>query len=194
MRKIFALLCFGATALFGVSCHSAEQKNNGKATDSALTRVAVPLSDTLAAKMSLVLDTYYQLKDAFVADDSVTADSMAKMLANNIGPLSLKELQSDSKRYDKGRAALESLDGELSGLLGETTMLGKRKEFQMVSDIMYDLITSVGLKEKTVYRDFCPMFNDGKGAFWLSANKRINNPYYGEDMLGCGEIKETIQF
>lgn len=194
MKKMLALLLVAMTALFWASCHSAEQKGNNKNGDSTLTKVEVAVSDTLAAKMNMVLNTYYQLKDAFIASDSVAADTAAKLLLNNIQPISLKEFTSDTKRYEQGHAALQSLSGEIEGMLGEHTMLGKRKEFQMISDIMYDLISSVGLKGITVYRDFCPMFNDGKGAFWLSANKRINNPYYGEDMLGCGEIKETLQF
>lgn len=183
-----------AVAFFWVSCQSSEPKSTNEKADST-TKVSVDVSDSLAAKMSIVLNTYFQLKDAFVAGDTVAIDSAAKMLKTNIQPISLNELQSDSKRYNEGHSALESLDGEVDGLLGENTILGKRKEFQMISDIMYDLITSVGVsKDQVVYRDFCPMFNDDKGAYWLSANKQINNPYYGSDMLDCGEIKQTLQF
>lgn len=176
------------------SCHSAEQGNKEADKDSTLVKIQVSVSDTLAAKMNVILNTYYQLKDAFVATDSVAADSAAKMLLINIQPISLKELESETKRYNKGRSSLESLQGEINGLLGETDILEKRKEFQMISDIMYDLISTVGVKGQVVYRDFCPMFNNDKGAYWLSPNKRINNPYYGDEMLGCGEIKETLQF
>jgi len=31
-----------------------------------------------------------------------------------------------------------------------------------------------------------------KGGYWLSNEKAIKNPYYGESMMACGEIKETI--
>ena len=34
------------------------------------------------------------------------------------------------------------------------------------------------------------MFNNG--SFWLSENKEILNPYFGNKMLKCGETKETI--
>lgn len=195
MKKVFfLLLAVSGTVFFLSSCHSGEQQKSDAAVDSTLKKMDLTISDTLAAKMNVVLDTYYQLKDALVAGDTVAADTAAKLLLNNIQPISLNEFQSDNNRYNKGRAALQSLDGELEGFLGEHTLLGRRKEFQMISDITYDLISTVGLKETTVYRDFCPMFNDDKGAYWLSANKRINNPYYGDEMLGCGEVKETLQF
>jgi Cu(I)/Ag(I) efflux system membrane fusion protein len=36
------------------------------------------------------------------------------------------------------------------------------------------------------------MANEGKGGYWLSSQEEIMNPYYGDDMLHCGEVKETI--
>lgn len=194
MLRVCSLFSCSILLLLG-ACQSGQQNKSGSATsDTTIVKMQLTVSDTLGEKMNVVLNTYYQLKNAFVKTDSVAADSAAKMLSTNIQVLSLNELQSDSKRYNKAKEALKSLDGEIAGLLGENTIQGKREEFQMISDIMYDLITSVGLKGQTVYHDFCPMFNDNKGAYWLSNFKRINNPYYGDEMLGCGEVKETLQF
>jgi Cu(I)/Ag(I) efflux system membrane fusion protein len=33
---------------------------------------------------------------------------------------------------------------------------------------------------------------DNAGATWLQDSEEIANPYFGEMMLGCGEIQETI--
>ena len=51
----------------------------------------------------------------------------------------------------------------------------------------------VPVSSKKVYRDFCPMADNNKGAFWLSLEEEIRNPYYGEAMLKCGEVRETIE-
>lgn len=32
-----------------------------------------------------------------------------------------------------------------------------------------------------------------KGAYWINGDKSIRNPYFGEKMMTCGEVKETIQ-
>ncbi|MDQ6756917.1 MAG: DUF3347 domain-containing protein, partial [Bacteroidota bacterium] len=43
------------------------------------------------------------------------------------------------------------------------------------------------------YKDFCPMYNNNKGAIWLSEVKDIKNPYLGKKMPTCGNMKEEIK-
>jgi len=62
-----------------------------------------------------------------------------------------------------------------------------------LSDAMIDIYKSFGLESETVYVQFCPMFDDNQGAFWLSTQKQIANPYYGDLMPTCGETKDSIQ-
>jgi hypothetical protein len=37
------------------------------------------------------------------------------------------------------------------------------------------------------------MVEDNKGAYWLSESEEINNPYFGDKMLRCGEVKKIIK-
>ena len=37
------------------------------------------------------------------------------------------------------------------------------------------------------------MVNNDEGAFWLSTEEEILNPYYGASMLRCGEVVEEIE-
>jgi Cu(I)/Ag(I) efflux system membrane fusion protein len=37
------------------------------------------------------------------------------------------------------------------------------------------------------------MADNNKGAYWLSKSKEVQNPYYGQGMLTCGEVKRTIK-
>jgi hypothetical protein len=46
---------------------------------------------------------------------------------------------------------------------------------------------------QVLYRDFDPMVNKGKGAFWISETKEIKNPYMGKAMLTSGSIREEIK-
>jgi hypothetical protein len=34
---------------------------------------------------------------------------------------------------------------------------------------------------------------DNKGADWLSDVSEVVNPYFGESMPGCGEVKEILE-
>jgi Cu(I)/Ag(I) efflux system membrane fusion protein len=38
------------------------------------------------------------------------------------------------------------------------------------------------------------MANGDAGAYWFSKDKDIKNPYFGDEMLKCGETKETLEF
>ena len=48
------------------------------------------------------------------------------------------------------------------------------------------------MTKDTFYVQHCPMANDNNGADWLSKEKEIKNPYYGDKMLKCGMVSETI--
>ncbi|MBB5439212.1 hypothetical protein HDC92_002899 [Pedobacter sp. AK017] len=66
----------------------------------------------------------------------------------------------------------------------------------MFSDLSNDFIARVkasGLNSGEVYVEYCPMALHDKGASWLSNKKEIRNPYFGESMMTCGEVKEIIK-
>ncbi len=75
----------------------------------------------------------------------------------------------DAKSIEKQRAAFASLSRELIALTKKT-----------------------GLDSGKLYVLHCPMALNDQGAYWLSNNKEIRNPYYGKDMLNCGSVKETV--
>ena len=43
-----------------------------------------------------------------------------------------------------------------------------------------------------VYLAHCPMAFDFKGASWLTTEPAIANPYFGDRMLRCGTIEQTL--
>ncbi|EEI92482.1 hypothetical protein HMPREF0765_2097 [Sphingobacterium spiritivorum ATCC 33300] len=95
--------------------------------------------------------------------------------------------------------AAKALDnrGQLVKLASTITAVSdiekQRAVFSDLSNEMMSRIKTVGLKEGEVYLDYCPMALDDQGAVWLSNEKSIRNPYYGEKMMECGEVKETLK-
>ncbi|SKD09305.1 Protein of unknown function [Chitinophaga ginsengisegetis] len=69
----------------------------------------------------------------------------------------------------------------------------QRIAFSALSNDFISLAKKSGLSSGQLYVDFCPMAMNDKGAYWLSSDKAIQNPYFGDQMLTCGEVKETIQ-
>jgi Cu(I)/Ag(I) efflux system membrane fusion protein len=47
------------------------------------------------------------------------------------------------------------------GIIGEKDLEAKRKEFQMISEAMYDLTRTIRYDQQKIYHQYCPMaFND----------------------------------
>jgi Protein of unknown function (DUF3347) len=69
----------------------------------------------------------------------------------------------------------------------------QRNLFAGLSNEFIALVKKSGLNSGTLYVDFCAMAMNDKGASWLSANKDIKNPYFGDKMMTCGNVQETIQ-
>ncbi|MDP8212737.1 MAG: efflux RND transporter periplasmic adaptor subunit [Candidatus Zapsychrus exili] len=65
-----------------------------------------------------------------------------------------------------------------------------RNQLSEVSEILRSVLDKYEYKEDLkLYLSFCPMAF-GKGAYWLADTEQIRNPYYGAEMLECGEVKE----
>jgi len=69
----------------------------------------------------------------------------------------------------------------------------QRAAFSDFNSGFYQAIKSFGLEGQKVYYEFCPMAFNNKGAFWLSNEEQISNPYFGDVMLRCGKVKEVIE-
>jgi hypothetical protein len=68
----------------------------------------------------------------------------------------------------------------------------QREHFDMLSKDMYELVKNFGAGQP-LYYDHCPMYNNNKGADWISEKKEISNPYLGKEMPGCGTVKEELK-
>ena len=73
-----------------------------------------------------------------------------------------------------------------------TTIADARIRFETMTLAILDLQDLFGnASDETLYTAFCPMAFDFKGAKWIQRGTEINNPYFGSQMLRCGDIQET---
>ncbi len=122
------------------------------------------------------------------------ADLSAVQLKRHLDSLPVQQTVADSTWIVQLKEAAGSISAELAGLVGEKDLEGKRTSFQMVSDMLFDLVKTTGLKGKTVYRQYCPMAFNDQGAYWLSDKEEILNPYFGDKMLHCGDVTDTLSY
>jgi hypothetical protein len=111
-------------------------------------------------------------------------------------------VKSDVKEAKAGAAALQtalSASGNQKGaglaakIAASSDLAAQRNQFDQLTAEVEGLIKKSGLKSGKIYKQYCPMAKDGNGAYWLASESEINNPYYGDDMLKCGEVKEEIK-
>jgi hypothetical protein len=127
-------------------------------------------------KVGSAYTSYIQLKDALVASKASDAKIAAAELETLLWATSGKKAAQTAGDIAKAKS------------LEEQRML-----FIVLSDQMTVLIKDTKLSSGVIYLQYCQMANNNEGAFWLSSDKEIKNPYFGEKMLKCGVIEETIQ-
>lgn len=141
-------------------------------------------------QLTAVFDSYFALKDALVKTDGNTASTKAKDLETAINAVKMDKLPMNV--HTVWMKVLNDLKEDAEHINGTKDISHQRDHFMSLSKNMYELI-KVAKPAETVYYQFCPMANDGKGANWLSKESGVKNPYYGSQMLTCGKTVETIK-
>lgn len=156
------------------------------------TSTASPNTD-LKATVSVkeIVNAYLQLKNAFAKDNSNDAANAGTTLENaflNFNKTAMSEAQKKTFEdiADDAKEHAEHI-GKNGGNIAH-----QREHFEMLSKDMFDLVKAFS-GGQVLYKDFCPMYNKGKGAFWISETKEISNPYLGKAMPTCGTVKEEIK-
>ncbi|MFD2907557.1 DUF3347 domain-containing protein [Flavobacterium ardleyense] len=137
-----------------------------------------------------VFDAYFEVKDALVKTDGATASVKAKSLLASINEVKMEALPMDV--HNVWMKLLTDLKKDTESISTNKDANRQRTYLDRLSKNVYELI-KVSKIDATVYYQFCPMANDGKGANWLSKDSAIKNPYYGSMMMSCGKTVETIK-
>ena len=134
---------------------------------------------------------YRAIAQAFVADDAEAADVPAQKMREQVESVSVEGLDVQAKdAWDGHRKVMRT---SLNQLTKAEDIEGKREHFSHISEATYCALKSFGGIDQKVHVAFCPMAIDGQGAYWLADKAEIENPYMGQEMAACGEVKETIQ-
>ena len=137
-----------------------------------------------------VSDAYLQLKDAFVATNKDKAASNANQLAEVLTSVDMTLIKGEAHMYWMGQLkAMQAHSQKISNL---KEVEEQRTQFDFLSQSLIKSLKVFGVPSDTFYVQHCPMANDNNGADWISKEKEIKNPYYGDEMLTCGNVLETI--
>ncbi len=147
-------------------------------------------TQTVSNSLADVYAVYFSIKDALIKGDGATAAAKAKELFNVIDKVKMESMTAAQHTVWMKFEKQISYDAEHIKGVKETEH--QREHFASLSKNMIEVMKVIK-PDYTVYIDHCPMYNDNKGADWLSKESGIKNPYYGSQMLTCGKIIETIK-
>ncbi|MCA1760603.1 MAG: DUF3347 domain-containing protein, partial [Bacteroidales bacterium] len=86
-----------------------------------------------------------------------------------------------------------TLNSTINTISSSTNIEKQREAFAKFNLAFYKSLKMFGLSNITAYYQYCPMAIEDKGAYWFSEIEEIRNPYFGEEMLACGETREIIK-
>ena len=133
---------------------------------------------------------YLFIKNGLAGDNTTKAKTGATQLNSAIKKFD-KSLFTALQKREFDKHADDTKD-QLQAIISGNNIEAQRASFSMLSQHIYELIKVFG-PGQMMYRDYCPMAFDNKGAVWLSETKEIKNPYFGSNMLNCGSVQEIIQ-
>jgi len=148
------------------------------------------INEQTRAELEEVVDAYLLMKNALVNDDRVATDKAVNLMLSKIKAVKPDNL--DGQGLDAWKDHISLYEDKLKEMQHVNGLEEKRSYFGHLSEIMYCTIKSFGLKEGNLYAIYCPMAFDGKGAYWIAESKTVQNPYFGDKMPSCGEIKEEL--
>ncbi|HYG37902.1 MAG TPA: DUF3347 domain-containing protein [Cytophagales bacterium] len=137
-----------------------------------------------------VYQSYISLKNGLVESSQEKAQKAAQSLEDKASKVNTEAIEGDAKAFvDEQITAVKNYSEKIASA---SDIDGQREHLEGLSSSLFALVKATASNPETAYYQFCPMANDDKGGYWLSEKKEIENPYFGESMLKCGESKETL--
>ena len=133
---------------------------------------------------------YIELEEALVSSDTAKANSAASTM------LFLLNLTDEPMNKEASAKVWKNHhDGyhkNLLAFLRANDLQKKRLYFSRISEYLYSTFKSFDMEKEDIHLAYCPMAFDKKGAYWLTDNHKIRNPYFGSKRLKCGRIIEIL--
>ena len=198
MKKVIFSIAALTIILAACNNSSSDKKDNTTASqpatvaiDTSSKQITATTETKTMVSVTEILADYLNMKNAFAKDNDKDAasagDKMVKAFTSfNKAVLTPEQAKVYNDIEDDAREHAEHI-GKNAG-----NMKHQREHFDMLSKDIYQLVKTFGGGQK-LYYDHCPMYNDGKGANWLSETKEIVNPYLGKAMPTCGTVKEELK-
>ena len=154
---------------------------------------AVPtVSPEFKKQLDAVIEGYLAVQAALAKDDHEAARESAKKALEVLAKVDMG-LVTGKDHMDWMKKHAGELKSLLAAVAGTDGIEPAREKFALLSEQVVATLSRFGVPEGRLYKAWCPMAFDNRGASWIQDQEEINNPYFGGMMLRCGEIKEVLE-
>ncbi|PUB34365.1 uncharacterized protein DUF3347 [Elizabethkingia sp. YR214] len=175
------------TILMGLSLIACADKKTKTENKTLQTSKETNIQARASFSVKEIINDYLDIKNALTKDDGKATAEAAKKLFETLDALDQEQKAVFMDIYESLHENAEHISTNAGNVEHQ------REHFSLLSRDINDLIDSFGTGGIKLYQDFCPNYNKGEGAIWLSEKKEIINPYYGAKMPDCGSIKKELQ-
>ncbi len=151
----------------------------------------IEVSKAFQNQLKKVFERYIHLKDDLVNDDSEAVIKNALLVLDDLTEIDMKILK-DKKSLALWTYLEKELKNATTSISNSTDIKVQRSQFKLLSSYLTSAIEHFGVNKK-IYQQYCPMADNNKGAYWLSIKETVVNPYFGQAMLKCGDVKQVIE-
>jgi Cu(I)/Ag(I) efflux system membrane fusion protein len=142
------------------------------------------------AQLAAVVEGYLGVQTALAADNHGAATASATQTIEALAKVDMALVTGkDHTDWMMHAGELKTL---LAALAGADGIEPARRQFALLSEQIAATLARFGVPEGKLYKAWCPMAFDNRGASWIQNGEEINNPYFGATMLRCGEVREVI--
>jgi Cu(I)/Ag(I) efflux system membrane fusion protein len=136
-----------------------------------------------------VIDTYINLKDALFKSDFAQAKEQSEKVKKALNNVDMLLLLGDA--HNEWMKDLKLLNQKTTNIINANNIENQRISFAELGPALGKVIDKFGFQnsKKPIYLEYCSM----KKAYWLSYNKVIKNPFYGDAMSSCGEVTKEYK-
>ncbi|WP_276497211.1 DUF3347 domain-containing protein [Pontibacter litorisediminis] len=149
------------------------------------------VAEPVKTQVSQLVGEYLKLKDALVASDAEAAKAAANEVLQVAKAMPVAALV-DAEQRAFAEEKNEKVISNATAIAGAASIDAQRENLEQLSESVYAMAKAFDANDQKLYYQHCPMALNDKGAYWLSSNEEIRNPYFGDKMLKCGSTEEVL--
>lgn len=147
--------------------------------------------DEFKEQLDQLVVSYIDLKNALVESNSSLANDKAANVLASLGMIKMELL--DGEAHELWMKYNNAIKAHATMITETRDLAEQREQFSFLSDALINSLQAFGTDGETYFVQHCPMAKDNQGADWISDEKAIRNPYFGDKMMKCGSVKIELR-